>query len=209
MQREVGHGAVGERRRRQAQGGGRVGAHPPHQDLERQTAGPHQVGVAGGEGGLEAGDPERGLLERDLLLVARVGGVVGGHAVDGAVGEGRDQGLAVGLLPQRRVHLVPRRVERLDRGVGEREVVRRDLGGDAHAARLGAADLLRRLGGGDVADVDPPALVLGQAASRATATLSEIEGIPPSPRRLATAPSCTTPVPDSVGSSSCSTSGGR
>ena len=54
--------------------------------------------------------------------------------------------------------------------------------------------------------IHPPSYS-ARAASRATATLSETEGMPASPSRLATAPSCMTPAPDRLGSSSCSTSG--
>ena len=73
-----------------------------------------------------------------------------------------DQRLPVVLGAQRRVHLQPR-VEVLEqRLVGQREVVRRDLGGDPHAARLGRGDRLDRLARAQVLDVDPAVLVAGQ-----------------------------------------------
>ncbi len=49
--------------------------------------------------------PLGGALELDLLFVAGVGGVVGGDAVDGAVEEGGDDSLTVGLDAEGRVHL--------------------------------------------------------------------------------------------------------
>jgi hypothetical protein len=93
---------------------------------------------------------------------ASCGRVVGGHQVERAVEERRDQAAPIRLLAQRRVHLVARRVERGDRRVGEREVVRGHLAGDPHAALLGPADLIDRFRGGDVADMDPAVLVLGE-----------------------------------------------
>ena len=45
--------------------------------------------------------------------------------------------------------------------MGERQVVRRGLGGDPHAARLGLGDRLDRLARGQVLDVDPALLVAG------------------------------------------------
>ena len=77
-----------------------------------------------GEGGLEAGHAHRRLLERHLLFLRRVRGVVGGDALDRAVAQALDQRLAVGLGAQRRVHLEAVRVEAADRLVGEAEVVR-------------------------------------------------------------------------------------
>src|SRR3712207_8379073 len=54
------------------------------------------------EGGLEAGHPHRRQLERLLLLLARVRGVVRGDAVDRARAQGLDQGRAVRLRPDRK-----------------------------------------------------------------------------------------------------------
>ena len=63
---------------------------------------------------------------------------------------------------QRRIHFVGARVVGLHVGIGQREVVRRHLAGDAHAARAGGADQRDALGGGDVLDVERGAGGLGQ-----------------------------------------------
>ena len=112
--------------------------HALHQQPEVEHARQHQPGVERGEGGLEAGHAHRRQLERLLLLLARVRGVVGGHAVDRAGAQRLDQRLAVGLGAQRRVHLEVR-VERADRLVGEQQVVRRGLAGHLRARPPGRA----------------------------------------------------------------------
>ena len=71
-----------------------------------------------GERGLEAGDAERRLLERHVLLVPRVRRVIGGDDADRAVAERVDERAAVVLRAQRRVHLQIR-VERAHGLVGE------------------------------------------------------------------------------------------
>ena len=81
----------------------------------------------GGERGLQPGVPIGACSNGDLLLVARVRGVVGGDAVDVPERSPVDQRLAVGLRAQRRVHLHVR-IERAHRLVGEAQVVRRGLG---------------------------------------------------------------------------------
>ena len=126
---EVGRAADRDRGQRQVEHRG-AARHAVDHQRERERAGQHQLGVDRREGGLEPGGAHRRLLERHLLLLARVRRVVGGDAVDGAVAQALDQRLPVLLGAQRRVHLQPR-VELLEqRLVGEREVVRRDLGGD-------------------------------------------------------------------------------
>ena len=69
-----------------------------------------------------------------------------------------DQRLAVGLRPQRRVHLHVR-VERAHRLVGEQQVVRRGLAGHLRARRLRSLDRVHRLARGHVLHVDAAALV--------------------------------------------------
>ena len=85
-----------------------------------------QPRVEDGEGGLQAGDAEGCLLERNVLLVARVRRVVGRDRLDRPVAERLEQRLPVRLGAERRVHLQVR-VERADDLVGEAQVVRRDL----------------------------------------------------------------------------------
>ena len=86
-------------------------------------------------------------------------------AVDGAVDEALDQRLAIVLRAQGRIHLETRRVGvAVDDVLGEQQVVGGHLGGHLHAARLRAADLLHRLAGGHVADVDAGVLVSGERA---------------------------------------------
>src|SRR5256714_14007990 len=73
------------------------------------------------ERGLQPGDPHRGHLERLLLLLARVGGVVGPHGVERARPEGVDQRSPVLLRAKRRGYLVDC-LARTGRGGGGGEV---------------------------------------------------------------------------------------
>ena len=113
------------------------------------------------ERGLQAEHPEGGVDERVLLVVARVRRVVGGDRVDGAVGQRVAQRGDVLVGAQRRVHLVDRVVAGEQVG-GQQQVVRRHLGGDVDALRLGPADHLDRTGGGHVGDVHPAVGVPGE-----------------------------------------------
>ena len=81
-----------------------------------------------------------------------VGRVVGGDGVDHAVEDGLDHGVAVGGRAQRRVHLGVGVVE-ADVLVGEQEVVRRHLAGDAQAVAAGLAHGGQRRGGRGVGHV--------------------------------------------------------
>ena len=110
---------------------------------------------------LEPDDPERRVVERGLLGVVGVGRVVGGDAVDHALLERLPQGGDVRRLAQRRVHLGVR-VVGLAGVIGEREVVRRHLGGDADPLLFGAPDQLHRPARRHVAQVDVPAGELRQ-----------------------------------------------
>ena len=173
---------------------------------ELEHARQHQAGVQRGEGGLEPGDAHRRQLERLLLLLARVRGVVGGDAVDRARAQRLDQRLAVGLGPQRRVHLEVR-VERPHRLVGEQQVVRRGLAGHLRARRLARARSPRpsRARTRAARGCGPPRR-RASAQSRATIVDSDTDGIPARPSSADTSPSCIAPSPDSEGSSSCSAS---
>ena len=86
-QRDAGGLAHGDSRRGQPEQGAPRG-HPFDERPEVQRAGHHEPRVERGEGALEAGRTHRRLLERDLLLLARVRRVVGRDAVDRAVAQG-------------------------------------------------------------------------------------------------------------------------
>ena len=60
------------------------------------------------QGGFQADDAERGLVELAHFLFRRVRGVVGADHVDRAVDQAGDAGLDVPLAAQRRAHLVVR-----------------------------------------------------------------------------------------------------
>src|ERR1700677_1047097 len=77
--------------------------------------------------------------------------VVGGHGVHAAVCDTGDERAAVCARGERRIHFVVRIVA--DVFIAEREVMRRDLAGDAHAEFLGVTDIFERAGGGHVRDV--------------------------------------------------------
>ena len=83
---------------------------------------------------LEAEHPGRRLVEGGLLGLLGVRGVVGGDAVDRAVGQAGPHRGDVGVGAQRRVHLEHRVVGRA-LGVGEGEVVGGGLAGDGQARR--------------------------------------------------------------------------
>ena len=110
---------------------------------------------------LEAGHAERRLLERDVLLVARVWGVIRRDAVDGAVEQALDEGATVVLGAERRVHLGVR-VERADELVGRTEMMRAGLRAHAHPRLARAADGVDRRPRGQVLQVHRPALVGGE-----------------------------------------------
>ena len=125
-----------------------------------------QRAVQHAEGRLQTDDAEGRLLERHVLLLGGVRRVVGGDAVEEAALERRDERRAVALGAQRRVHLEVG-VERLDGLVGEREVVRRDLGGDpARPAALARAMAASEAARADVADVHGRVLVVGDVEGR-------------------------------------------
>ena len=110
---------------------------------------------------LQADDAVGRLVQLAHLLFRRVRRMVGGDDVQGAVLEAGDDGLHVGVGAQRRRHLVVA-VEGAQALVGEREVVRTGLAGDADAALSGPADQVDAAGRGDVQDVQPAAGQLGQ-----------------------------------------------
>ena len=88
-------------------------------------------------------------------------GVIGGDDVDGAVGEGGADRENIRLGAQRWVDLEAG-VVAAHRLVGEKEVVRRDLGGDTDAAGLRPAQHLHRPCRRHVTDVQPGPGVLGE-----------------------------------------------
>ena len=108
---------------------GRPGAHPVDEDGQLEHPGQDQVGVQDAERRLQPGHPHRRLLERHLLLVHRMGRVVGGDAVDHAGAQTLDQRLAIVLGAKRRVHLEAG-IEAPDRLVDQRQVVRGRLAAD-------------------------------------------------------------------------------
>ncbi len=134
----------GERRRTPRQRGQGI--------RQREVPGLHQLGEGDRQRRLQSEHARGRFLEGALLRLRRVGGVVGGDGVDGAVGESRTNGLDVGLGAQGRVHL-EHRVEALATRVGEREVVRRALGRHRQPARLRRAHELDGAGGGAVEEV--------------------------------------------------------
>ena len=140
---------------------GRPGGEPLDRGGQVQVAGLDQLGEGHGQGGLQPEHARRGRGPLDLLVLAGVGGVVGGDGVEGAVGQPLADGLDVGLLAQRRVDL-EHRVIGAGGLVGQGEVVGGGLGGDPHPAGPGRPDQLDRAPGGDVAQVQPAAGQLGQ-----------------------------------------------
>ncbi len=87
-------------------------------------------------------------------------GVIGGDAVDRAVEEGFEDGVAVGGGAEGWVHFGVG-VVRGDGVFGEKEVVRGGFAGDVEALLFSVADEPDGGGGGDVLDVQVGAEVLG------------------------------------------------
>ena len=140
----------------------RVDGHELDHAAPADRAGVHQVGEHRAQAGLDAGHAEGRQLELAGLLVVGVGGVIGGDAVDGAVGDALDELGGVLCGAKRRVHLERGGVVVADVVLGQEQVVRGDLAGDAHAGGLGAAHELEPVGAGEVLDVQVGAGELGQ-----------------------------------------------
>ena len=152
---------------------------------------------------LQAEHPRRRLVERRLLGLLGVGRVVGGDAVDGAVGQAGPDGGDVGVGAQRRVDLEHRVVGRA-LGVGEGEVVGRRLAGDRQALGLGGRAPSRRSGRWRGAGSAPELPVRrASARSRMTISSSASAGWPGMPSRDDHSPSCMWPPAESTGSSQC------
>ena len=121
------------------------------------------------ERGLEAGDPEGGLIELNVLPHRRMRRVVGGDRVDRPVRKPLPQRSDIGAGAKRRIDLCRRVIrhalqrlvrdlpgERARAGdplVGHREVVRRHVARDRSALGLGAPHELDRSGGREMREV--------------------------------------------------------
>ena len=131
-----------------------------------EQAGVHHRELHHAQRGLQAGHAVRGGRPLGLLGLDRVRRVVGGHAVDGAVGQPPAQRVHVGPGAQRRVDL-EHGVVAAGEVVGEQQVVRGHLGGHPPALGLGPADDLHRAGRRYVADVQSRSRCARRAGSRA------------------------------------------
>ena len=108
------------------------------------------------QGCFQPDDPEGRLVEFQFLFFARVGGVIGGEAFDGAIDDAADAGVDVSFRPEGRVHFgvcVVAAVERSAGFVGQQQVMRGDFRGHGFAVALGVADEFDRAGGGNVLHV--------------------------------------------------------
>ena len=141
-----------------------------------------------GEFVLEAGDAEGREIKFHLLLEIAVRRVVAAQHGERAVGESRENRVAVPRGAERRIHfeigverrprgtprgvgfvaenapaiLRPERLAAGDRGVGEREVMRAGLAGNGHAALLGLAQQADAAGGAYMLAVDGRASEFGE-----------------------------------------------
>src|SRR5262249_695207 len=80
--------------------------------------------------------------------------VIGGDDVQRTVLETIDKGMEVGLRPERRRHLEIA-IEGAETSVGEGEMMRASLAGDADASLFGSSDQIDTPGRGDVEDMKP------------------------------------------------------
>ena len=113
----------------------RRAVHEVQKLFERENAGLHEVRVAGGEGRFKTDDAHGAGGEAAGFFFCAVRGVVGGDHVDRAVEQALDEGVAVGLLAQGRVHFEAPVL--LQIVLGEDEVVRTGLARHIDAAALG------------------------------------------------------------------------
>ena len=101
----------------------------------------HEFAERERERGFESDDAEGRAIEFHVFAGGMMRGVVGGDGVHGAVGEAGDERGAIGARGERRIHFVIRVVA--DVFVAEREMVRRDFAGDAHALFFGVRARIR------------------------------------------------------------------
>ncbi len=142
---------------------GRPPGHPVGHPGPAEQARVHHGLLHHAQRGFQPGHAERGRVPLRFLVLHRMRCVIGGHAVDGAVGQPLAQRRHVRRGAQRRVDLVDRVVAGRER-VGQQQVVRGHLGGDPPALALRPADDLHRAGRGHVADVQRRADVGGEQA---------------------------------------------
>jgi len=112
------------------------------------------------EGGFEAQNAEGSAVEFDVFERRFVRSMIRGNSVDRAIGETRDERLAILTSGQRRIHFEARIV--LHVFIHQSEMVRRDFARDAEAARLGPADLLERSFCGEMRNVKTRAGEFGE-----------------------------------------------
>src|SRR6516162_3464510 len=95
-----------------------------------------QNGQEKSELGLEAGNPERRLIEFDFFLETGMRGVIAGQDGDRSVCDAFDQRINVLRCAQRRIHLKAG-VKRADGFVCERDVMRTQLARDGNSSPSG------------------------------------------------------------------------
>ena len=138
----------------QPQHGGRAGAHQEAEQFERQALLAAELGVADAEGSLKAHHAGSALL----LFLGGVGGVVSADAGHGAVLDGLNEGGHILRLADGRVDLV------LQAAVIKPEVMGGHLAADTRTAQAAHPDGVYGLLGGNMAHVQPGAVVFGQMA---------------------------------------------
>ena len=155
--RDVGRPPLGQGAALDAEDARRIRGEQPHESAQRHAPRMDEPVQTHRQPRSRGRRRRRGAVELGELLVEVVRRVVGGHAVDGAVGEAGEQGLDVGRAAQRRVHLAVRVVVGQPI-VGEGQVVRGDLAGDRRPARLRRPDHPQRAADADVREMDrrPP-----------------------------------------------------
>ena len=155
--RNIRHRTVGQRTQIQAQDARRIDGHFPNGIRPAEIPLIDKIGLHQPQGGLEADHPRRGAVELAVLFLDRMRGMVGYYAVDGAVNQPLDHGVAVALRAQRRVD--PQiRIESLAYFIiGQNEVLGSGLGRHPDTLLLGLADSIHRAACGDVLDMEATA----------------------------------------------------
>ena len=140
---------------------GRNCGHFCHQLRKAQVAGLHQMGDAGGKGGLQTHHAAGGIRQSLCLFLGAVGGMVGDDAVKGSVQNSFQDGGLVGIGAQGGIHPGKSALGE-DLIFGIDEILGAGLSSDGDAVFLGLTDQVGGACGGDMGNMHMAIGILGQ-----------------------------------------------
>ena len=115
----------------------------------------HELDQSQRQSRFKAGDAERRAIEFHILAGGMMRSVIRGDGIYRAIGEAREQCIAIFARGQRRIHFVARVVDHVF--VNEREMMRRDFASDRVALLFCCANVSERRARGKMRDVQPRA----------------------------------------------------